>query len=295
MATIATSRSVSRVTSDYVALAKPWSIMPHFVTAASAMFLAVPGMPPLSTLLFTLIGGGFVAGAANTFNSCLDRDIDAVMARTRNRPLPSGRVTVHRAAIFGIGTGLVGVLILGGFVNWAAAVLSVIAMSYYVLPYTLWLKRRTYWSTLACSGIGAAPPLIGWIAVTNRLEMTPFLLSAIVVLWTMPHFWALTIFRHEDYELAGIRVMPAKHAARWAMLCSALLVALTIVLATVGKLGVVYLASAVALGTAFLGLSARLVRRADSRDAAKYLYAYSIVYITVLFGAIIVDRLAFHV
>jgi protoheme IX farnesyltransferase len=245
------------------------------ITAAAAMFLAAKGAPPAATLLFTLLGGGCVAAAANTFNSYLDRDIDALMARTRHRLLPSGRVRPNHALAFGTSIGLIGVLILSGFVNWAAAMLAVVALVYYILPYTLWLKRRTYWSAIIGSGIGAIPPLIGWAAVTHRIELTPFLLSAIIILWTLPHFWTLAIFRRSDYEQAGLRILPEKGVASWIIACSSLLVATTLFLVPAADLGLFYLGTACFLGVGFLYLALRM-NHGEPLRTAWHLYGYSI-------------------
>lgn len=292
MATVAIGHTSMTVLMDYLRLAKPRAILPHFITAASAMCLAAKGAPPAFTLLFTLLGGGCVAAAANTFNSYLDRDIDALMARTRHRPLPSAQLSPNHALAFGISMGLIGVLILSGLVSWAAVTLAAIALVYYILPYTLWLKRRTQWSVLVGSGIGAMTPLIGWVAVTNRIEPTPFLLSVIIILWTLPHFWALAVFRRNDYEQAGLRVLPAKGVASWIIVCSLLLVAATFLLVPTADLGIFYLGTASVLGAGFLYLALRMNHREPLRTAWQ-LYGYSIFYIAFLFGAMIVDRLAF--
>ncbi len=292
MATVTAENISARVLRNCLSLAKPRAILPHFITAASAMFLAAKGVPPASTLLFTLLGGGCVAAAANTFNSYLDRDIDALMARTRHRPLPSGRLSSNRALAFGTGIGLIGVLILSGLVSWVAATLATIALVYYILPYTLWLKRRTHWSTIVASGVGGITPLIGWSAVTNRIEPTPFLLAVIIILWTVPHFWALAVFRRNDYEQAGLRVLPTKGTASWIIACSLLLVAASLLLVPAADLGLFYLGTASALGAGFLYLALRINHREPLRTAW-LLYSYSIFYIAFLFGAMIVDRLTF--
>jgi protoheme IX farnesyltransferase len=290
--TTATKRLTMRPLSAYLSLAKPRAILPHFITAAAAMFLAAQGTLSNATLLFTLLGGGCVAAAANTFNSYLDRDVDALMSRTRHRPLPSSQVTPSGALAFGISIGLIGVLILSSFINWAAALLAVIALVYYIFPYTLWLKRRTYWSAVIGSGAGAIPPLIGWVAVTSRIELTPVLLSAIITLWTLPHFWTLAIFRRDDYEQAGLRMLPEKRAAIWIMACSLLLVAVTLLLVITADLGLFYLGAACLLGAGFLYMALRM-NQGDPLPTARYFYGYSIFYIAFLFGVMIIDKLSF--
>jgi protoheme IX farnesyltransferase len=275
----------------YVSLAKPKAIPAHFLTAAAAMFLAAGGTPPVSTLLLTLLGGGCTAAAANALNCVLDRDIDALMTRTRGRPLPSGLVKPDHALAFAGFFGLAGVSILGGFVNRAAAILALTALAYYVLAYTLLLRRRTRWSAIVGSAIGAIPPVIGWVVVTDRIGPTPFLLGAIIILWTVPHFWALAFFRRDDYARAGLRTLPEKGVGVWITACSSALVAISLILVRAASLGPVYVTTACLSGAGLLYLSARMNHREPLR-AARHLYSYSIVYLAVLFGAMIVDRIA---
>lgn len=279
------------VIADYLRLAKPRTIFPHLITAAAAIFLATGSMPLISLLVFTLAGGACVAAAANTFNSYLDRDIDALMTRTQRRPLPSGQLKPNNALAFGITIGLIGVFILSQLVNWTAATLAVMALAYYIIPYTLWLKRQTFWSVIVGSGIGALPPLIGWAAVSPRIEVTPFLLAAIIILWTIPHFWTLAIFRREDYELAGLKVLPDKGAITWIVICTILVVAVTVLLAPIANLGLFYLVISILLGVIFLILALRL--NTAHLPKAWHLYRYSIVYITMLFISMIIDRIVF--
>ena len=195
---------------DYAALTKPRVVLLHLVTTAAAMFLAAGGLPRLSILTATLLGGALVAGAANVLNCYFDRDIDKMMARTLRRPLPAGRLSPDQAFTFGLIAGIAGVWVLTRFVGIGVAALAVAAMIYYVLLYTLLLKRRSSWSTVFGSGAGAFPPLIGWLAVTGRIELTPFLLFGIVALWSPPHFWSLAIFRRREYETAGLQVTPGR-------------------------------------------------------------------------------------
>jgi heme o synthase len=292
MAIVSVTRARARTVSAYVNLAKPRGILPHLITAAAAMFLAAGGTPPITTLVFTLVGGGLVAGAANTFNSYLDRDIDTVMVRTQRRPLPSRLISPNRALTCGIILGITGVSILSSLAGWAAAALAIIALLYYVIPYTLWLKRRTYWATIIGSGIGAIPPLIGWAAVSPHIALTPFLLSGIIILWTIPHFWALALFRREDYEKAGLKVLPVKGTATWIIICTCLLTAATIVLARAANLGVLYTGTAAVLGAVLLALTLQINRREPSIPA-RTLYRYSIFYIAVIFLVMIIDKLVF--
>jgi protoheme IX farnesyltransferase len=291
-ATVTTSRLASGTLRAYLRVTKPAAILPHFITAAAAMSLAAKGTPPANLLAWTLLGGGCVAAAANTFNSYLDRDIDALMARTRHRPLASGRLKPNHALVLGAVSMVVGFLILGGLVNRIAAMLAALVLGYYILPYTLWLKRRTYWGTIIGSGIGAIPPLIGWVAVTKQVELTPFLLSAIIMLWTLPHFWSLAFFRREEYIGVGIRVLPGKGVASGIIGCCILLAAVTLLLAPAAGLDRFYLGAACFLDAGLLYLALRMKQR-GTPQAARHLYVYSIIYLTLLFGAIMIDYMAF--
>jgi protoheme IX farnesyltransferase len=277
---------------DYLRLAKPLAILPHLITATSAMFLAAKDLPALYTLLLTLTGGGLVVAASNTLNCYFDRELDGHMARTRSRPLPAGRITPQQALTFGIVTGAVGLYILGQFAGLPAAILAFIALVYYVFAYTLFLKWRAPWNVLIGSGVGGLTPLIGWVAVTNRLAATPFLLSAIIILWTLPHFWALAIFRRNDYEQAGIKALPSKGVTAMIITSSILLVAVSLLLAPTANLGFFYIGVASVLGIGFLYLALQMNQR-EPLSKAWRLHSYSIFYIALLFAAMIASKLAF--
>jgi protoheme IX farnesyltransferase len=291
METVSLSRVSIGPIAAYASLAKPKAIAAHVITATAAMFLAAGGVPPASTALLTLLGGGCAAAAANTLNCVLDRDIDALMSRTRDRPLPSGAIRPGSALIFAAVLGLAGAAILASLVSMTASVLALAAVAYYVLAYTFWLRRRTYWGAVIGSAIGAFPPIIGWVVVAGRLGPVPILLAAIVILWTVPHFWALAIERKDDYARAGLRILPTRGALGWMTVCSSLLAAASLLLAPAAHLGFVYLVAASVLGAVLLLLTVRVNRR-EALPAARRLYSYSIVYIAVLFGAMILDRVA---
>ncbi len=273
---------------DYLRLAKPGAVAAHVVTAAAAMFLAAGGVPAGLTLFWTLLGGALTAGGANALNCYLDRDIDGWMARTRRRPLPAGRLEAAPALAFGVGLTAVGLAILAGFVSRYAAGLALVASLYYVVIYTLWLKRRTAWSVVVGSGIGAFPPLVGWVAVTGGLGLTPFLLSAVIALWTLPHVWALALSRRREYDSAGVALLPTGIAINGTVAAVVALVGVSVALALTAGMGVLYLAAAGVLGAYFVYLAIRL-RRAQIE--ARGLYRYSIVYLVLLFGAMMADRL----
>jgi len=276
------------VLQDYLSLAKPRVILLHLITATTAMFLAARGMPAGSTLLFTLLGGGLVAAGANALNCYLDRDLDKNMPRTRERPLPAGRLAPSHALIFGLACAALGLFLLAWMINWVTAALALAALAFYVLVYTLWLKRRTYMSSILSSGVGAMPPLIGWVAVTGRLEVTPWLLFGVIALWTPPHFWALASMRRDEYERAGLTVLPRERPVLWISVFAVLLLLLTIVLAGVARMGYFYAVPAAILGSGFIYLSLRLQPQAGSQPARR-LYLYSIFYLVALFALMLLD------
>lgn len=289
MATAAVTVKPISVFADYLSLAKLKSIIPHLVTAAAAMFLAAKGLPVVSTLVLTLTGGGLVAAASNTLNNYLDRDLDKNMLRTDSRPLPSGRLHPSYALLFSCLSAVAGLIILGVLVNITTAFLALGALIYYVIVYTLFLKRRTYWSAIIGSGVGALTPLIGWAAVTNRWSITPFILSAVIILWTLPHFWSLAIYRRKDYNHAGIQTLPPKGPVFWINVCSILLVSVSIVLVPAAGLNRIYLVTAGVLGGPFIFLSFLMYNQKS--QSSRILHLYSIVYISLLFTAMIIDRL----
>jgi len=277
---------------DYLALAKPRVVLLHLITAGAAMFLAAKGSPPVSILLFTLVGGALMVSSSNALNCYIDRYIDGMMVRTRNRPLPAGRLRARQAMAFGVVIGFIGLLILSQLVSLAAATMAAGALIYYIVVYTLWLKRRTSWSAVIGSGAGAFPPLIGWIAVTGTVGVTPLILFAVVALWSPPHFWALAISRRNDFKNVGLGVMPARNTRRWIVLFSLLLVATSLLLVPIAHLGFIYLGAACIMGFGFLALALQLLYRADSHSARR-LFSYSIMFLIILFVAMLIDRLVF--
>jgi heme o synthase len=197
----------------YVGLTKPRIIELLLVTTVPAMFLAARGIPALSLVLATMVGGCLAAASANVFNCVLDRDIDERMRRTRRRPLPRHAVDPSAATLFGVVLGVAATLWLGFFVNWLSAILALAANAFYVGVYTIWLKRRTSQNIVWGGIAGCFPPLIGWTAVTGSLDLAPFLLFAIVFCWTPPHTWALAMRYREDYEAARVPMLPVVRSA----------------------------------------------------------------------------------
>jgi protoheme IX farnesyltransferase len=278
----------------YLQLTKPDIIVLLLITTVPAMVLAAGGWPPWPLIGATLLGGTLAAAGANAVNHYLDRDIDEVMARTRGRPLPSGRVAPGPALRFGLVLVGVSFVWLTATVNGLAAALAVAAAAFYVVVYTMWMKRTTAQNIVIGGAAGAVPALVGWAAVTGRIDPPALILFAIVFLWTPPHFWALAIRHADDYREAGVPMLPALRSRRETavqiLLYSAVLVAVTLVLFPVGEMGPVYLVAAVLLGGALLGYAVGVVRDAGTR-AAMALFRFSITYLALLFAAVAVDRL----
>jgi protoheme IX farnesyltransferase len=278
----------------YVALTKPRIIELLLVTTVPTMVVADRGMPHIGLIAATVLGGTMAAGGANAINMYLDRDIDKVMHRTRHRPLVTGVIEPRNALIFAIGLEIVAFLFLWGTVNFLSAVLAVSATLFYVFVYTLWLKRTSSHNIVIGGAAGAVPVLVGWSAVTNRLDWAPIVLFAVIFYWTPPHFWALAIKYRDDYVAADVPMLPAVASLRTTasriVLYTVVLWALTILFSPVAGMGYLYLLSALVLGAVFMGLALGLLRTATPA-AAMRLFAYSITYITLLFSAMAVDQL----
>jgi heme o synthase len=289
----------------YVALTKPRIIELLLVTTIPAMVLAtrdVPGIQVVDWLrltIWTVVCGTLAAGSANAINQYLERDIDGLMVRTRRRPLPADRVEPERAMIFGVVLGVVSVGLMAWTVNLVAAFLTLLAIAFYVVVYTMLLKRRTPQNIVIGGAAGALPPVIGWAAVTGSVGLPAVLLFLVVFYWTPPHFWALALRIRGDYEAARLPMMPVvkgiAETTRQIALYTVLLVALTLVFAVVAQMGAIYLVSAVVLGAIFLWRAYVLFRQGSSPEAstaqAIRLYRYSISYLTILFAAIAIDTL----
>jgi len=291
---------VRDVATAYLGLTKPRIIELLLVTTVPAMFLAAGGVPPLTVVLFTMVGGCLAAASANAFNCVLDRDIDERMRRTRRRPLPRHAVGPLGATVFGVILGIAATLWLGYFVNWLSAALALGANAFYIAVYTLWLKRRTPQNIVWGGIAGCFPPLIGWTAVTGSLALTPFVMFMIVFFWTPPHTWALAIRYREDYAGANVPMLPvvrsAPVVARLIMVYSLVTVLVSLALWPVAHTGWLYPAAAVILGVALLWQSALLLARArrGMTDAALQpmrLFHWSNSYLALLFVAAAVDTL----
>ena len=283
---------IGSILRDYVALTKPKIISLLLLTAAGGMFLAEQGVPSLVTLAWVWIGGALASGGANAINQHLDRDIDREMRRTQARPVAGQRVSPRYALAFGIGLNVVAFALLALLVNPLAAVLTLLASLFYVFVYTLWLKRTTPNNIVIGGAAGAVPPMVGWVAVTGSLDLPAVYLFAIIFFWTPPHFWALSLLIQKDYEQAGVPMLPVVSSRGQTtlhiFLYSIALTGLTLMFALLPHVGVIYLASAAALGAPFIWLAWRLWRE-DSRGRAKATYLYSLAYLALLFVAVMVD------
>jgi protoheme IX farnesyltransferase len=289
----------------YIALTKPRIIELLLVTTVPAMVLATREVPGIHVghwlwlTVWTLIGGTLAAGSANAINCYLDRDIDLLMARTRRRPLPAHEVDPERAVVFGLVLGAIAFAVLAFFVNLLAAFLGLLAIAFYVVVYTMLLKRSTPQNIVIGGAAGALPPVIGWAAVTGDVGVPALILFALVFYWTPPHFWALSLRIRKDYAAAGVPMLPVvkgiAETTRQIGLYTILMVAISLILFAVARMGPIYLVAAVVLGALFLRQAWMLWRRGNSEEestaGAIRLYRYSISYLTLLFAAIAVDTL----
>jgi protoheme IX farnesyltransferase len=290
----ATSRTT--VLKGYIALTKPRIIELLLVTTVPTMVVAANGIPSFWLLVTTLIGGTLAAGGANAFNMVIDRDIDAIMERTKRRPLVTGVMSARDAALFAFALEIVAFAILAIWVNQLSAWLAMSATAFYVMIYTLWLKRRSKQNIVIGGAAGAVPVLIGWSAVTNSLTWTPVLLFLVIFIWTPPHFWALAVRYRDDYEAANVPMMPVvaslRHTTLEILVYSVLMWALTLLIGPSAHLGWI---SATVLGGLFTFYALRLYRhaRADTANVgeAMRLFHFSITYLTALFVLMAVDVL----
>ena len=278
----------------FVALTKPRIIELLLVTTLPTMVVAQRGLPPLWLVVATLAGGTLAAGGANAINMWHDRDIDALMKRTANRPLVTGLVQPTEALVFALALEVGAFLLLWGTVNLLSAVLAVSATAFYVFVYTMWLKRTSPQNIVIGGAAGAVPVLVGWSAVTGSLGWAPFVLFAVIFVWTPPHFWALAIKYREDYAAADVPMLPvvadARSTGRQIVAYTALLWAVSLAFAPIAGMGWIYTAAALALGATFLLHAVRLLRNSTVRNAMR-LFGWSITYVTLLFSAMALDQL----
>ncbi|MCH8345392.1 MAG: protoheme IX farnesyltransferase [Chloroflexi bacterium] len=278
----------------YLSLTKPRIILLLLIATVPAMILAEGGWPSPWLILVTVAGGTLVAGGANAMNCYFDRDIDGVMQRTRGRPLPAGQIEPERAVVFALLLAATGFLMLEMFANLLAATLTLGAFIFYIVVYTLLLKRTTPLNIVIGGAAGAIPPVVGWAAVTGEVGLPALVMFGIVTVWTPPHFWALALNYSSDYQRAGVPMLPAvsgeEETKRQILIYSVALVAISLLLPLSGVTGFIYLGAALVLGGGFLYYAFRLWR-GTSTGAASALFRYSIIYLALLFGAMAVDGL----
>src|SRR6202167_428447 len=279
-----------QLVADYVELTKPKVQSPLLFNTVATMEVA--GNPYAGRIALTCIGGYLSAGGAGAVNHYYDRDIDARMARTADRPVPSGRVSPRAALIYGIVLAALSFALMSLTINVLSASLAFAGFAGYVGVYTIWLKRRTWHNIVIGGAAGAIPPMVGWAAARGALSWTAVYLFAIVFYWTPPHFWALSLLMKDEYAKVGVPMMPVvrgeQETRRQILLYSGLLYAITQLPFCAGKLGVPYMIASMVLGFVFFGGAVRLYRRADRRSALQ-LYLYSLAYLALLFAAMVID------
>jgi protoheme IX farnesyltransferase len=282
---------------DLYALTKP-RVMSLVVFTALCGLLAAPVMPPLVIGFTAILCIALAAGSAGALNQWYESDLDAKMKRTANRPIPSGRLDRQTALHFAVGLGFFSVILMELATNWLAAILLASSILFYVLIYTVWLKRRTAQNIVIGGAAGAFPPLIGWVAATGRIELLPVLLFAIIFLWTPPHFWALSLFVRSDYAAANIPMMPVVAGAaatrRQILLYSIIMAVAAVVPWPLGLTGWIYGSVTAVLGIIFVGFAIGVARNSAAEPKMmgpeKRLFAFSILYLFVLFASLVADR-----
>ena len=281
--------------SDYFWLTKPRVMVLLLLTALGGMVLAAQGLPSATIAVAVLLGGALASGGAGAINHGLEANIDAAMLRTRHRPVASGRVTPRMAISYGIALNILAFAVLAGGANVLAASITLSASLFYVFVYTLWLKQTTVQNIVIGGAAGAVPPLVGWAAVTGGLSLPAIYLFLIIFFWTPPHFWALSIMIKDDYERASVPMMPVvlgEESTRTSIFLYTILVNILALLLYISTplLSVVYLAGALVLGGLFTYYAYRLLKEKD-RAAALRLYKFSLLYLSLLFLAVMVDQL----
>jgi protoheme IX farnesyltransferase len=278
---------------QFLALTKPRVVQLVVFCAVIGMFLAVPGLPPPATVFFATLGIALVAGAAAAVNCLVEQKIDALMLRTRGRPLPRGEVTSLSTLVFALLVGGAGMLVLYAFVNPLTMWLTLATFLGYAVIYTIVLKPATPQNIVIGGASGAMPPVLGWAAVTNQVAPEALLLFLIIFAWTPPHFWALALYRTADYAKAGLPMLPVTHGPEYTrlqiVLYTVVLVLVTMLPYVIRMSGIIYLVAALALGGVFLAYAVRLYRN-YSDSLARATFRYSILYLTALFSALLIDH-----
>jgi protoheme IX farnesyltransferase len=278
---------------DYLELCKPKVVALIVFTAIVGMFLSTPGMVPLDALIFGTLGIALASGSAAAINHVVDQRVDAEMARTRNRPLPKGNLPMRNALTFAIVLGVLAMVILFGLVNARTAILTFISLIGYAVIYTMYLKRATPQNIVIGGAAGAAPPVLGWTAVTDSVDPHALLLFLIIFVWTPPHFWALAIYRRDEYAKVDIPMLPVTHGVEFTrlhvLLYTILLLVVSVLPFVMHMSGVFYLGGALALGAGFLYYAVILMRTQNDRVAMKT-FGYSIFYLMGIFAFLLIDH-----
>jgi heme o synthase len=278
---------------NYLTLCKPNVVAEMLFTAVVGMLLAVPGMPPVGPFIYGTLGIALAASSAAAMNHFIDRKADALMRRTEKRPLPTGELSTSNVITFSIVLGVSSMLILLLLVNTLTAILTFVSLFGYAIIYTLYLKRATPQNIVIGGIFGATPPLLGWCAMTNEIHPYALLLALIIFVWTPPHFWALAIARREEYAKVNIPMLPVTHGPEFTrlqiLLYTILLMCVTLLPYLTGMSGLIYLVSAILLGLAFIYYAVLMMRKKDNKTAMKT-FVYSIIYITLLFAALLIDH-----
>jgi len=287
------STSAPSLVGRYLGLCKLRVVALIVFTAIVGMALSVPGMIPLDALIIGSLGIGLAAASAAAINHLLDARTDLIMARTRNRPLPRGELSERQVLIFALVLAAISMILLIAFINVLTAVLTFASLIGYAVIYTAWLKRATSQNIVIGGAAGAAPPILGWTAVTGDIHAHALILFLIVFVWTPPHFWALAIYRRHDYAAADVPMLPVTHGVKFTRLqilfYSIILVLVTLLPWLTGMSGVVYLAGSIVLNIGFLGYALAMLRP-RSEQLAMQMFNYSVIYLMALFAFLLVDH-----
>jgi len=280
--------------SDFLTLCKVKVVTLIMLTAVVGMFLSTPDLPPIHLVILASIGIALASSSAAVFNHVIDQKIDSEMTRTHKRPLPEGKISSKTALLFGVVIGVLGIGILVIGVNILTAILTLTALIGYAVFYTMYLKRATPQNIVIGGAAGAAPPLLGWTAITNSIELGALLLFLIIFIWTPPHFWALAIHRQKEYAKVNIPMLPVTHGHYFTriqiLLYTILLLIITIIPYLVGMSGLIYLVGAIMLGLGFLYFAVQMLRLPENKQLPMRTFGYSINYLMILFVILLVDH-----
>jgi protoheme IX farnesyltransferase len=279
---------------DFLKLCKLKVVALIMLTAIVGMYMATEALPPIMLVVIASIGIALASCSAAVFNHVVDQRIDTIMKRTKNRPMPEGKVNTQQAVIFGVIIGIIGLGVLAIWVNVLTAALTFFALIGYAVVYTMYLKRATPQNIVIGGAAGAAPPVLGWTSITNQVELDALLLFLIIFIWTPPHFWALAIHRHAEYSKVDVPMLPVTHGRSFTrlqiLLYTIILFIVTLVPYLVGMSGLIYLLGAVALGIGFLYYAVEMMRKPEDDKLPMKTFAYSINYLMVLFVILLADH-----